>query len=239
MQVELYVFLSAICAAFAFGTVMYRYSLYKICLGPEEDLDEELKANGALGGMSRCIMNGDRGRWLFVLGTALLWLALGWKWGFGWLYLVYGLTALILLGLSIVDAAIFELPPEMNAAIAFLGAIRLIMDLAHWYEYLIGALVVSGMFLLMALASRGKAMGGGDIKLMAALGLLLGWKKILLVLILGAFLGGIIHGTRMLLTKEKHVLSFGPYLAAAAVLAMMWGDEMISFYINTFLPELS
>ncbi len=236
---ELYVFLSAICAALVFGTVMYRYSLYKICLGPEEELDEELKADSIPVGISRCMKGNDRGRWLFVLGTALLWLVLGWKWGFGWLYLIYGLTALILLGLSMVDAAIFELPPEMNAAIAVLGAVRLIMDLAHWYEYLIGAAVVSGIFLLMALASRGKAMGGGDIKLMAALGLLLGWKKILLVLVLGALLGCFIHGARMLLTKEKHVLSFGPYLAAAAVLVMMWGDEMISFYINTFLLELS
>ncbi len=238
MQVELYVFLSAICAALAIGTVMYRYSLYKICLGPEEDSDEELKANGTLGGISRCMKRGDMGRWLFVLGTAVLWLALGWKWGFGYLYLLYGLTALILLGLSMVDAAIYELPPEMNLAIAILGAVRLALDLPHWYEYLIGGALVSGMFLLIILIRR-SFMGGGDMKLMAALGLLLGWKKILLVLVLGAFLGSIIHGTRMLLTKEKHVLSFGPYLAAAAVLVMMWGDEMIGFYISTFLPELS
>ena len=109
------------------------------------------------------------------------------------------------------------------------------MDIEHWYTYLIGAVVVSGLFLLIGLFSQGRAMGGGDVKLMAALGLLLGWQKILLVLLLGAVFGTLVHGIRMLIFKDGHALAFGPYLAAGAAVAMLYGDKIIALYLSTFV----
>ena len=133
------------------------------------------------------------------------------------------------------DRKIFELPPELNIGIAVLGAIHLIFDLKHWYVYLIGALCVSLPLWLLALLSGGRAMGGGDIKLMAALGLLLGWQKTLLVLFIGALLGSLVHGARVLFTKGKHELAFGPYLAMGGIVAALYGQNIIDWYVSTFI----
>ena len=81
-------------------------------------------------------------------------------------------------------------------------------------------------------------MGGGDIKLMAALGLLVGWKKILLVMGLGAILGSIIHSIIMAVSKKEHVLAFGPYLSAGGILSMCFGDELIRLYLD-YLASVS
>ena len=79
-------------------------------------------------------------------------------------------------------------------------------------------------------------MGGGDVKLMAAAGLLLGWKHIILAMMIGCVLGSIIHVIRMNADKKKeHVLAFGPYLAAGIFIASLWGDGIVNAYLDSFL----
>ena len=73
---------------------------------------------------------------------------------------------------------------------------------------------------------RREAMGLGDVKFMAALGGLLGWKLILMVFFIGPIFGvvfGLIHLAR---TREHHI-PFGPFLSAAAVVAMLAGDKIL------------
>lgn len=111
----------------------------------------------------------------------------------------------------------------------------MVMDMSHWYMYVIGAFTVSGVFFIMALATKGKGMGGGDIKLMAATGLLLGWQKILFVMVIGAILGIIIHSVAMALLKKKSMLAFGPYLSMGVYIMMIYGDVIVNWYVNTFL----
>ena len=80
-------------------------------------------------------------------------------------------------------------------------------------------------------------MGGGDVKLMAAAGLMLGWKHILLAMMIGCILGSIIHVLRMLLDKKKkkeHVLAFGPYLAIGIYLTILFGNPIIAWYSSFF-----
>ncbi len=166
-----------------------------------------------------------------VLNT-LLWCGAFWVFGFQWVSLLYALASTALLGLSLVDLAIFEIPPEFNVFLAILGGIRILLDLKHWYEYIIGGCLVSGIFLLIILVSKGKAMGGGDMKLMAAAGLLIGWKKILLALALGAVFGSVIHLTLMAVSKKEKVLSFGPYLSAGIYVSILFGDRMIGAYMD-------
>jgi leader peptidase (prepilin peptidase)/N-methyltransferase len=87
------------------------------------------------------------------------------------------------------------------------------------------------MFLyLLILFSKGRAMGGGDMKLMAACGLLLGWKLIILAFVLGCIIGSIVHLTRMRVTHADHVLALGPYLAVGVMLAALWGEQMLQWY---------
>lgn len=155
--------------------------------------------------------------------------------GFSARFLLYAMTSSALLGLSVVDFAIYEIPPQFNWFILVVGAVATAIDLRNWLSHLIGMFLVSGIFYLIALATKGNGMGGGDIKLMAAAGLLLGWQKILLVMVLGCILGALIHGIVMAFSKKEHMLAFGPYLSAAALLVMCYGDGILRWYIENFL----
>ena len=214
---------------------MFHYAVFKIRLGPEEERDPILEKKSIPDGMASCMSRKQiGGHAVFCILQIVLWLLLQHYYGMSWAFLSCALTTAALAALAMVDMAIYELPPELNLLIAICGAVHLISDISHWYEYLIGAVLVSGLFLLIGLFSRGKAMGGGDVKLTAALGLLLGWQKILLVMLLGSVLGVLFHGIRMLISKKEHTLAFGPYLAMGAIVTMLWGERMIEAYLNLF-----
>ncbi len=176
---------------------------------------------------------------IIAIGHGIAWVLMEFVLGLNVTFVLYAITASVLISLSIIDWLSYEIPPQFNVVILVLGIIRLILDLNHWYVYIIGACAVSGLFLIMALVSKGKAMGGGDIKLMFALGMLLGWQKILLVMFLGAALGAIIHIIIMNVTKNPNrMLSFGPYLAAGAYIVMLFGPQIIDWYIKSFIPDI-
>lgn len=103
-------------------------------------------------------------------------------------------------------------------------------------DMLIAALAGGGLMLLIAVVSRG-GMGGGDIKFMAALGLWLGWKLTLLTLFLGFVLGGISGGLFLLLKIKgrKDFIPFGPFLAIGAFISLLYGNELIRWYVTNFL----
>lgn len=101
-------------------------------------------------------------------------------------------------------------------------------------DHIIGAVSVSGFLLILFFATKGRGIGGGDIKLMAAAGLFLGWKNCILAFALGCILGSVIHLIRMRVSKQDHVLAFGPYLAAGIFIASLWGDRIVNAYLSTF-----
>lgn len=170
-----------------------------------------------------------------VLLHVALWLMIVLTNGFGLIAFLYMAAASALLALSLVDLAIYEIPPQFNVWIALLGVVQLLCDKEHWYVYFIGAVLVSGIFFIIALVTKGNGMGGGDIKLMAAAGLLLGWQKIFLVMLIGSVLGAVIHSIIMKVSKKEHMLAFGPYLSAATVLVMCFGERIIDWYVINFL----
>ncbi|MEG2204292.1 MAG: A24 family peptidase, partial [Oscillospiraceae bacterium] len=100
-------------------------------------------------------------------------------------------------------------------------------------ERLMGMVCVSGVLLLIALLSGGRAMGGGDIKLMAALGLCLGWKLILLTTLLGAVLGSLafvlLRHTRFALGRE---VPCGCFLAIAGIAVRFGGEAFLGWYLG-------
>lgn len=116
-------------------------------------------------------------------------------------------------------------------------AINLWTGYASLIDMLSGSLIGGGLLLLIAIVSRG-GMGGGDIKFAAALGLWLGWKLTLLTLFLSFIFGGM-GGVAVLLTKlkgRKDCIPFGPFIALGAFISMLYGDEIIHWYFQTFLP---
>lgn len=152
--------------------------------------------------------------------------------GFNVLSALYCLAFSILMVITVIDWRTYEIPPVLNIMLGILGVIHIILDFSNLLDYLIGFCIVSGFLLLLFIATHGRGIGGGDIKLMAAAGLFIGWKNIILALALGSILGSIIHIVLMTACKKDRMLAFGPYLSAGIVIAMLFGDQLISWYIG-------
>ena len=101
-------------------------------------------------------------------------------------------------------------------------------------DHTIGFFAISLFLLLIYYATKGLAIGGGDIKLMAAAGLLLGWELVIVAFFLGCILAAIIHPLRMRIKNVGRSLAFGPYLSVGTVLDLYFGRQMISWYIENF-----
>ena len=145
---------------------------------------------------------------------------------------MFCLCASVLIVLSVIDLRTYEIPPGCNVIIGILGVIQVFLNREHWGSYVIGFFAVSGLFLLIYFITGGKGIGGGDIKLMAAAGLLLGWQKIILALALGSIAGSMIHLTLMKLKGKDRVLAFGPYLALGIYVSMLYGSMIINWDIR-------
>jgi leader peptidase (prepilin peptidase)/N-methyltransferase len=67
---------------------------------------------------------------------------------------------------------------------------------------------------------------------MAACGLFLGWKLVLLAFFLGCAVGSVVHLLRMALFKAGRVLALGPYLAVGVFTSLLWGDALLTWYLG-------
>lgn len=138
----------------------------------------------------------------------------------------------ILVVISVIDWRNYEIPMCLNVAIGILAIIKIFVMRDNPIGYLIGFCVVSGFLLVLFLLTGGKGIGGGDIKMMAAAGLFLGWKQIILAFVLGCILGAVIHLVLMKLCNKGKVLAFGPYLSAGMVVVMIFGERILNWYLN-------
>jgi len=147
---------------------------------------------------------------------------------------IYCLLFSALLALSVIDFRTYEIPLGINVFILILGVVHLGLDYLNWRHYVIGLLSVSIFLAILYYASGGRAIGGGDVKLMGAAGLLLGWKLITLAFFLGCIIGSVIHIARMKISKAEHVLAMGPYLSAGIFVSALWGNKLIDWYLSMF-----
>ena len=151
------------------------------------------------------------------------------------LALFYFAVVCVLATVAIADWDTQEIPDQCSIALAVLGiAAFFILPDIRWFERVIGVFVVSVPLLLIALLTGG--FGGGDIKLMAAAGLLLGWKHTVLAAFLGIVIGGI-YAIVLLAAKKagrKTAIAFGPYLCMGILVALLWGGELLGWYLSKF-----
>lgn len=100
----------------------------------------------------------------------------------------------------------------------------------------VGFFTVSGLFFIIALVTGGRAMGGGDIKLMAAVGFVIGWKAVIIALFMSAFVGVIFSIIRKIVSKEemKGVIPFGPFLAIGSAICAFVGETIFMSYLQLF-----
>jgi len=170
--------------------------------------------------------------------TAVLSLVLFRKFGLSLPYLASFVFSAALVVVAFIDLEhqiipdVISLPGIPLFAAAGIG----IMGLTLW-DSLIGILLGGGVLYLVAagyeLLKKQEGMGGGDIKLLAMIGGFLGWKSLLFVILVSSLLGAVV-GLSVILYKKgdlKYAIPFGPFLSAAAVLYLFYGEAFMRFFI--------
>ena len=148
---------------------------------------------------------------------------------------IYCLLTSALIVLSVIDFRTYEIPIGVNLFILALGLIHLIFHLGDWVTYGIGLVAVSGFLWIIYQVSQGTAIGGGDVKLMGAAGLLLGWQNAIVAFLLGCIVASVIHLIRMKVSNAEHRLAMGPYLSVGIFLAALWGSQFLNWYLSLFI----
>ena len=146
---------------------------------------------------------------------------------------VYCLMGSALIVLSVIDWRTFEIPFGINVFLFVLGVVATGLDgMSGLAGHLIGMVCVSGVLGMIYLVSGGAAIGGGDVKLMFACGLILGWQRIFLAFLVGCIVGSVVHMIRIKVQGAGRVLAMGPYLAVGVMLAALWGNSWIGWYLG-------
>lgn len=190
-------------------------------------------------------MNNTRNSIGFVIVNILLTLVLFWSRGFGLVGILYCIATAALLSLAVVDWNTQYIPLELSGVIFICGLIRLFAELSNWLEYVIGLIAVSGFLLIVNLIATpifrktyegeqeiSDVIGGGDIKLMAATGLLLGWKLNFFALGIACIAGSVIHLILMKIKGSDRQFALGPYLSLGVYITMICGEQLVSWYLN-------
>jgi leader peptidase (prepilin peptidase)/N-methyltransferase len=113
---------------------------------------------------------------------------------------------------------------------------RIFVPLLPWWDSLVGAVVGFSLLLLIAVLSKG-GMGGGDIKLFALLGFVLGWKMVLLAFFLSTLYGTVFGMIGMVLGKVRRgePMPFGPYIVFGTLTAYFFGQSILEWYQQLIL----
>lgn len=101
---------------------------------------------------------------------------------------------------------------------------------------ILSALGIGLFFMALIIVTRGRGMGGGDLKLGIFLGLILGFPNSLIALAL-AFLAGSLVGIALIVLRKKHfgqTIPFGPFLSLGGIIALYYGNQILNWYMNSF-----
>lgn len=170
--------------------------------------------------------------------TALMSLVVAWKFGIS-LQTAGGLLfTWALIALTMIDVHKQLLPDNLTLPLLWLGLFFALFDTyvplqASVIGAIAGYLVLWTVFQIFKLATGKEGMGFGDFKLLAAMGAWLGWTMLPQVVLISSVIGAII-GTAMLVagkTRRQQPIPFGPYLAIAGWIALLWGNEINQAYL--------
>ncbi|MCD8329198.1 MAG: A24 family peptidase, partial [Lachnospiraceae bacterium] len=135
--------------------------------------------------------------------------------------LILGLAACFLLAAAVADQRTREIPPVLNGALTVLGILRIWSGGVPIGEAVIGAFCVSLPLELLLRVTRGRAIGGGDVKLTAAGGLLVGWRLCVLAFWIGGLLAVLLNAPHLGKARAGHTVAFGPYLTVGFLAAFL------------------
>ena len=171
--------------------------------------------------------------------SALLSAYAAWHFGFGASALGALLFVWAMVALTFIDLDTQLLPDDITLPLLWLGlAFNLGTTFAELPDAVIGAmagyLALWSVFWLFKLATGKEGMGYGDFKLLAAIGAWLGWQMLPLTILLSSLVGAVVG--ILLIVVARHgrnvPIPFGPYLAAAGLIALFWGERITERYLG-------
>lgn len=167
---------------------------------------------------------------------------IAWHFGVSWQTAAGLIFTWIIIALSFIDLDYHLLPDQLTLLLLWIGLFLSIFGVfTSSKDAIIGAIIGYLIFAitqaLFKLATGKVGMGQGDFKFLAALGAYLGWQMIPIIILL-ASLCGIIFGLTHMIIKHQYKsvpLPFGPYLAMAGWISLIWGNDMLRIYMHTFV----
>ncbi len=156
----------------------------------------------------------------------------------GWSFeLLVALAFISLVIIIFVSDIVYMIIP--NKVLLFFGGLfillRLIAPLENWYAPYLGAAAGFTLLYLIAILSKG-GMGGGDVKLFGVLGLVLGWKLVMLAFFFSTFYGSLFGIVGLLAGKfkRKKPIPFGPFIGLGALTAYFFGESLLIWYFTFY-----
>jgi leader peptidase (prepilin peptidase)/N-methyltransferase len=176
---------------------------------------------------------------LVELFTALISVMIGWHFGVSLQALAALLLSWCLIAASGIDIGHKLLPDSITLPLLWLGVLLSLFDIFVSLEdsvigVMVGYMSLWTVFMLFKLVTGKEGMGYGDFKLLAMLGAWLGWQPLFVVILTSSLVGAVV-GISMILIKKTGrdtQIPFGPYLAAAGWMTLLWGDQLMLFYTN-------
>ncbi len=157
------------------------------------------------------------------------------KFGLSPQFVFFALLCSLLLILTLIDFKYMILPNILVLIVFVLGILYMLLVKRQYLDSLFGILAGGGFFLLLFLVTRGN-MGGGDIKLMAALGIWLGLKGTIMTTLFAFVIGAL--ASVVVLAKNgggrKTAVPFGPFISLSTIISFCWCEDIIAWYLGFF-----
>ena len=174
--------------------------------------------------------------------TALLSSLVAWRFGFHWLMPAVLLFTWGLIVLTMIDFDHQLLPDNITLPLLWLGLIinsfGLITSLQNaLWGVVFGYLILWSIYWLFKLATGKEGMGYGDFKLLGALGAWMGWQALPEIILLSSLVGAIVGISLIaVMGRDRNIpIPFGPYLASAGFLSLIWGSQLSELYRQIFM----
>ncbi len=180
--------------------------------------------------------------------TGIVFLALYLHLGLSWTLLEYSLFAYCLIIVSFIDLDHMILPDEFTLSGIVIGLVGAALNPERDFMPALWGVLLGGGFLwavavIYQALRKQEGMGGGDIKLLAWMGAVLGWTSIPFIILTSSVLGTFIGVFQMMKAKSNSeglstAIPFGPFLALAAIIYIFGGKSITEWYFGLFIPSI-
>ena len=171
--------------------------------------------------------------------TALLSIIVAWHFGFTWQTAAALLLTWALICLTMIDFDHYLLPDNLTLPFVWIGLLLALFGIfTQPVDAIIGAisgyLILWSVYWAFKLLTGKEGMGYGDFKLLALLGAWMGWQALPIIILLSSLVGAIV-GVLLIVFKnhdKSKPIPFGPYLAAAGWICLLWGNDITEIYMR-------